>query len=244
MPRAVTPRPRPPATAVEWLIIFVKAPTPGAVKTRLLTAYTPEQAAGLYRCLVEDTLKTARAVRTMRVVAAYAADAQFPDLTWLDPSVSMFFQHGHSLSERLIHAYQWAFDQGAASVMAIGSDAPELSSTWIRQARGALRHTDVVLGPTTDGGYHLIGLTKPAPELFRDIPWSTPHVLDQTLQRVAELRLSVRCLEPIADLDTPDDVRRYVGRGTRRRSQTATYLLKHASMSCRTSSRKRSAPAS
>ncbi len=242
MPRPAVSRPRKSSAVVDWLIVFVKAPTPGAVKTRLLSAYTPEQAAGLYRCLVADTLKTVRALRTMRITVAYAADRQFSDLSWLDASVPMFFQHGRSLGERLIHAFRWAFDQGAASVMVMGSDAPELSSTWIRRARQTLTHCDVVIGPTTDGGYHLIGLTKPAPELFREIPWSTPHVLDQTLQRVVELRLSVRCLEPIADLDTPDDVRKYAVRGARHRSQTAAYLLKHSSMSCRTSSRKRSAP--
>lgn len=228
MPRAVMSRLRKPAAAVDWLIVFVKAPTPGAVKTRLLTSYTPEQAADLYRCLVADTLKTVRALRTMRLAVAYAADHRFPDLTWLDVSMPMFFQHGRVLGERLIHAFRWAFDQGATSVMAIGSDAPELSSSWIRQARQTLAHCDCVIGPASDGGYHLIGLTKPAPELFREIPWSTPHVLDQTLQRVGELRLSVRCLEPIADLDTPEDVRRYAARAPRRVSRTATYLRRLA----------------
>lgn len=226
----------------EWLIVFVKAPTPGAVKTRLLSACTPEQAASLYRCLVADTLKAVAALRDIHVAIAYVPDSHFPDLSWLPVRMPMFFQYGRSLGERLIQAFRWGFDQRATSVMAIGSDAPELSSAWIRQARGALRRADVVIGPTMDGGYHLIGLTKPAPELFADIPWSTPQVLDRTLQRVAALRLSVRCLSPITDLDTPDDLRQYAARSARRRSQTAAYLLKHSSMSCRTSSRKCSAP--
>jgi len=210
----------------EWLIIFVKAPTPGEVKTRLVPVLSAEQAASLYRCLVSDTLRAARALRDVQVVVAYAANRQFPDLTWLDEPPALFLQYGATLDERLEHAFRWAFQQHARSVLVIGSDAPDLSTRWLRDAFRFLRQCDVVVGPTTDGGYHLIGLRQPHPELFAQMPWSTSKLFGQTLHRVAELRLAVRCLEPIADLDTPDDLRGSLRAASLRRHTHITQFLK------------------
>lgn len=211
-------------TTGHWLLVFVKAPTPGAVKTRLLPLLSAAEAAQLYRGLVVDTLKVAKRLRNIHVVVAYAADRTFPDLAWLDAKPPMLFQHGRTLGERLSQAFEWAFEQGARHVVALGSDAPDLSTRWVGQSFQALTRCDVVVGPTTDGGYQLIGLTRPHPELFVDMPWSSPRLFGQTLDRIGRLNLSVRCLDLVADLDTPEDVHRYLAQRSRGRGQTRRYL--------------------
>ena len=212
-----------------WLLVFVKAPSPGAVKTRLLPAWSPAEAAGLYQALVRDTLEAVQPLREVRVVVAYAPDAGFPDLGWLDGSLALVHQEGRTLGERLTHGFAWAFRQGARRVTALGSDAPDLSGAWVRQAFGELQHADVVVGPTRDGGYHLIGLSRPQPALFSDMPWSSPRLLARTLEQIARLGLRLRCVEPVADLDTPEDLERYLNGLTRSPStHTARYLLGRA----------------
>jgi len=254
----------------DWLIVFVKAPTPGEVKTRLLWSPTPprrggtltprpmwgdipptrsmrargpldiedvkgpmagsrlsgEEAAQLYRCLVLDTLGAARGVRGARLVVAYAANSRLPDLVWLGRRLPMFIQQGRGLGERLHHAVQHAFDRGARRVVVVGSDAPDLTTPWLRQAFRALARYDVVLGPTQDGGYHLIGLNQPMPSLFVDMPWSTPLLFQRTIERIRRLQVTVHSLEPLADLDTPKDLQRYLTQPTfrHRRTSTAHYL--------------------
>ena len=206
----------------EWLIVFVKAPVPGRVKTRLLELMSPEQACELYRCLVQDTLVAARAVADVRLVVAYAADEAAPDLSWLGAAYPMLAQQGATLGARLARAFDEAFASGAARVAIIGSDAPELSAAWISQAFEALAMHDVVLGPTADGGYHLIALTRRHPELFVGMPWSTPRLLKRTMVQAKSSQLRVHLLEPIDDLDTPDDVWRYRSRARERRGLSAT----------------------
>ena len=212
--------------ATKWLILFVKAPVPGHVKTRLRPLLSDEEACQLYRCLVLDTLEAVKPLRGVRVVVAYAADPAFPDLTWLNHDGTMFLQHGNTLGERLIHALECAFAHKARAVVALGSDAPDLSTQWVRRAFQHLSRSDVVVGPTEDGGYQLIGLAKPHPELFLDMPWSSSHLFKQTLDRIRHLRLSVHVLSPVTDLDTPEDLWRYVAqRGFRRRhTHTARFL--------------------
>lgn len=211
----------------DWLLVFVKAPSAGEVKTRLLPAWSPADASDLYQALVRDTLEAVRPLRGVRVVAAYAANAAFPDVAWLDASLPMVLQEGKTLGERLSRAFAWAFGQGAARVMALGSDAPDLSGGWVRQAFEELQHADAVIGPTRDGGYHLIGLSRPHPELFAGMPWSSPRLLARTLEQIARLGLRLRCVEPVADLDTPEDIERYLeGLDPRQvRTHTGRYLL-------------------
>ena len=210
----------------QWLLIFVKAPAPGQVKTRLRPWLSPDQAAQLYRCLAQDTLAAATRVQGVRVALAYAANAAFPDCAWLDAKAPVVLQEGADLGERLTRAFRWAFRRKAQRVVIIGSDAPHLSARWLAQAFRALGRADVVLGPTTDGGYHLIGLNEANPALFAGMPWSTSRLLANTLGRIEQLRARVHCLRPIADLDTPKDVRRYAAglNGRRARTHTARYL--------------------
>ncbi len=109
------------------------------------------------------------------------------------------------LGDRLARVFEQLYGEGRP-VLAVGSDCPGLTTARIQVAAAALRRTDVVLGPALDGGYYLVGLRKPYPELFQDIPWSTPAVLERTRSRAAETGLTVQLLEPARDLDTPEDL--------------------------------------
>ncbi len=209
----------------------MKAPTPGRVKTRLLRCLSPEEASQLYQRLVRDTLRVATRLSGIHVVVAYAADAQYPTLRWISRPYATIPQRGRDLGERLSRAFAWAFAHGARRVVVMGSDAPDLSARWIRQAFRALAAHDVVVGPTLDGGYHLIGLNEPRPAYFRHIPWSTARVCSTTLARIARRGDRVFCLTPIFDLDIPRDLKRYARQlhadpARLRRSLTARYLLR------------------
>ena len=208
------------------LLVFVKAPTPGRAKTRCVPFLTPDQATQLYGALVRDTLRVISELRQMQPIITYAADERFPDLRWLDTELPMMAQRGATLGDRLIRAFDEAFSHGAPSVLALGSDAPELSSGWLGQALEALRRHDLVVGPTRDGGYHLIGLTRPQPTLFRDMPWSQPQLLTATLAEAARLGLSVQRLAPIEDLDTPEDLKRYLASAGRTSMSAAAQCLR------------------
>ena len=131
---------------------------------------------------------------------------------WLGRRVSVRGQGAGNLGERLATAAQQAFSEGVASVVLVGSDAPELGGAEVREALGALEQTDIVLGPATDGGYYLIGIsakaaTRAIPALLTaDIPWSTAAVFEATRVAAAREGLTVHLLEPLSDVDRPDDL--------------------------------------
>ena len=201
----------------DYLMVFVKAPSPGEVKTRLAPALSADEAADVYRCLVRDTLAVVRRLRGVQVVVAYSGNTAFPTLAWLRdgrPLASgrllwgfkpqVIPQQGRTLGDRLIHAFGWAFSKGARRVVAVGSDAPELSASWVRQAFRELHHRPVVLGPTSDGGYQLIGLDAPYPALFVDMPWSSAQLFDRFLDHV-EIFLPVNVDPVAAEILLPPD---------------------------------------
>ncbi len=191
------------------LVVFVKEPRPGGVKTRLAAAVGPDAAAELYRALAESVLEATTPVpgEYERLVFFDPPEARHALREWL-PGVSLRAQARGELGERLADAFARAFGRGATRVAIVGSDAPGLTRETALQALEALTEADVVLGPAEDGGYYLIALRAPHPELVRGIDWSTPAVLRQTLERAAAAGLGVRQLEPLRDVDTLEDLRR------------------------------------
>ncbi len=187
------------------LITFVKNPIPGAVKTRLQTRYTPEQAAAIYRAFVLDCLATYRSVAADRYVVAYdPSDAQAEIERLVGPDWDLHPQAQTDLGDRMAKAFDWSFGEGATRTVLLGTDIPTLPAEHVRQAFCLLREKELVLGPSADGGYYLIGLVRPFPEIFQDIDWSTKHVLDQTLDRVAGVSLGL--IPPWYDVDTPGEL--------------------------------------
>jgi rSAM/selenodomain-associated transferase 1 len=190
------------------LVVFVKEPRPGAVKTRLAAFVGPEAAAHLYRALAEAVLEATTPVpgEYERLVFFHPPEARRALREWL-PGVSLRSQAGADLGERMADAFARAFRRGAARVAIVGSDVPGLTRGTARRALATLDEADVVLGPAEDGGYYLIALRAPHPELVRGIDWSTPAVLGQTLARAEAAGLAVRRIETLRDVDTLDDLR-------------------------------------
>jgi rSAM/selenodomain-associated transferase 1 len=190
------------------LMVFVKYPEPGNVKTRLEPLVGAEGASILYRVLAEAVLQaTVPLVGDYETLVFYAPAEAGPAMrAWL-PGVRLLPQTGDDLGGRMSAAFARAFERGAKRVAIIGTDSPTVTRTTVVAALDALDHADVVLGPTEDGGYYLLALTAPRPELFRDISWSTSTVLDVTEARARSEGLSVHLLPTLRDIDTPEDLR-------------------------------------
>jgi rSAM/selenodomain-associated transferase 1 len=129
---------------------------------------------------------------------------------FVPPHFSLVPQLGAELGARLLSTFEQLFRQGFDHVFAIDSDTPTLPSTYLQHALDAMAQpqTDVVLGPTEDGGYYLLGLRRLHRQLFEEMPWSTPQVLIETLRRAEAQQLHTICVEPWFDVDTPDDLHR------------------------------------
>ncbi|HET9316447.1 MAG TPA: TIGR04282 family arsenosugar biosynthesis glycosyltransferase [Vicinamibacteria bacterium] len=192
----------------ERLIVFVKRPRAGEVKTRLASEVGPEEAAVLYRSMAEHVLQaTAPSGGGYDRVVEYApADAGDEVRRWL-PAERCVPQVAGELGERMAHALARAFSEGVFRAVLVGTDVPALAREHVAQAFAALREADLVLGPAWDGGYYLVGLGAPRPALFEGIAWSTPTVREQTIGRARELGLRHRLLAELRDVDTLADVR-------------------------------------
>jgi rSAM/selenodomain-associated transferase 1 len=190
------------------LIVFVKEPRPGAVKTRLLPALDPQSAAELYRALAEEEIRqTAPGADEYSRLFFYAPPASPEAMrAWL-PGQTLLPQRGDDLGARMSAAFDETFRRGARRAAVIGTDVPWVHRGLVAEAFSALDTHDVVLGPTSDGGYYLLALARPQPALFQGIAWSTASVLTSTMDRAAALGLRVRLLPELPDIDTLDDVR-------------------------------------
>lgn len=195
---------RPP----DVLGVLVKAPEPGRVKTRLAADIGAVAAAALYLRLGREIVAECAASRDHHTLVWYApAEAGHAVVSWLrDLGVDEFIaQPRGGLGARMSAAFRTSFGHGASRVLLIGSDCPGVDRALLREAFDALGSADVVLGPTVDGGYYLIGLSAPAPGLFRRVTWSTASVFGQTMANAKRLGLAVAVLRELRDVDTVDD---------------------------------------
>ncbi len=204
----------PPPRAPEALVIFAKAPVPGQVKTRLCPPLTPDEAATLHGSFVLDTLERTKAAMGKfrltidRFLACAPSSAHvFFKIMEARHGVNLLDQEGKDLGARMERAFADLLGRGYRRVVLVGTDVPSLPLPQYRQAFELLADHDVVLGPAEDGGYHLIGMTKPRPALFRNMPWSTDQVLALTRRRVEDEGASVALLPTWRDVDTVDDLR-------------------------------------
>jgi rSAM/selenodomain-associated transferase 1 len=192
--------------SLKTLILYTRFPAPGTSKTRLVPALGAQGAAGLHRRLTEHTLHQADLFCLRHGVSLeihFAGGDQEAMRQWLG-SHTFKPQSTGSLGERMAQTFQQAFTAGAAQAVIIGTDCPGLTAEILVQAFSTLRTSDLVLGPAMDGGYYLIGLTKPRPSLFSEIDWGTPSVLKQTLAKAHALTISQ--LPPLHDIDRPEDL--------------------------------------
>jgi uncharacterized protein len=192
------------------LIVFVKAPRAGEVKTRLAQSIGAEQACAAYREMVETVLRRIETIKGVEV--RFTPDDASAEVTpWVRGDWKVAAQGAGDLGERLERAINDAFSAGAKQVAVIGSDCVELNAPDIRACFRELETHDVVVGPATDGGYWIIGLKAARPELFQGIAWSTDQVLAQTLSRAKESGLRIQLFRILPDIDTVEDWERFKG---------------------------------
>jgi hypothetical protein len=191
------------------LAVFVKEPRAGAVKSRLAAALGAEAAAEVYRAIAGEVMRRTapRGDEYDRVVVFDPPSAGATIGEWLGlTAAALLPQPTGDIGARMERAFDELFRRGARRVALVGTDVPALSYEDVRDALESLDEHDVALGPATDGGYYLIALKGPAPELFREIRWSSGEVLAGTLERAARRGLSVRVLRTLGDVDTVEDL--------------------------------------
>ncbi len=191
----------------QLLVIFAKQPMPGCVKTRLGAVIGMSQAAELYAAFCEDLFSRLQDQHWNRAITFTPSDDATEAFfrNWTSAHEELWRQPADHLGDRLTASFSQGFRE-ASRVVIIGSDAPTLPSEFISQAFASLEHVDCVLGPALDGGYYLVGLRRPLPELFTEIDWSTSTVLQQTIDRLAAVEGSLHLLPPWYDVDEARDL--------------------------------------
>jgi uncharacterized protein len=201
-------RERGPGRPRETVLVFVREPVAGRVKTRLAAEIGAEAALQVYLRLAEHAVAESLRLRPRAEVRVHHTPAGAGDAVrrWLGDGPLYLPQAEGDLGLRMREAFRAAFAAGSEKVVIVGSDLPGLSAPLLRQAFDLLDRDPVVIGPAVDGGYYLLGLREPRPDLFVDIPWSTERVLDCTLQRLRADGVDPALLEPLRDVDRAADL--------------------------------------
>ena len=211
------------------LVIMAKAPRSGVVKTRLSASLPPDAILGLYRCLLEDTVALAQSLGGVET-AMMGPAGDVEELSRIaGRGVRVVAQTGSGLAAALTAVFEY-FTAAGRRVVAFNSDSPHLPLSTLQQAFEALTSCDLVVGPTYDGGYYLVGATAHHPGLFASAALGTTNALDTLLARAASLKLSVRFTDPFYDIDVPADLARLMEdlRVTPERApRTASWLAKY-----------------
>ena len=184
------------------LVLFARYPTAGSAKTRLIPALGPQRAADVHRRLTERTIGVLRASE-LPVELHYTGEEEQVFRLWLGNDLVMVEQVTGDLTYRLMAALS------PAPVIFFGADTPDLDVHHVLAAVSALEQNEVVLGPAHDGGYYLIGMKRPIPELLTDMPWSTDQVMPETLRRLDTLSIVPTILQTLHDCDRPSDLARW-----------------------------------
>jgi len=190
------------------LVVFAKAPVPGSAKTRLIPALGAAGAAALAQRMLDRTLQHALAAKVESVelcMGPAPGHAAWRHVT-LPPGLPCTAQGEGDLGERMAAAIDRVVRERRQPVVLMGTDCPGLSAELISEAARQLQVHDAVIVPVADGGYSLIGLKSPCPELFTAMPWSTSAVAGETLRRLAALGLSVWLGPMLHDIDEPADL--------------------------------------
>jgi rSAM/selenodomain-associated transferase 1 len=196
------------------VLFFVKHPAYGRVKSRLAEQIGQDAATDLYKSFVADILTTLHAISVNFKIVFYPPDAENKFQQWLGEGYSYIRQTGKDLGQRMKNAFLQAFSDGFNNVILIGSDIPDLPTEYLQLAFKALETNGVVIGPSSDGGYYLIGFTKEAflPDVFEGITWSSVDVFEQTLNILKQHKQRVYLLPQWHDVDTWADLSELVER--------------------------------
>jgi len=194
------------------LIIFLRHPKNGQVKTRLAKTTLQDFATRFYKLCAEHIIQTTKEFSGINRFAFYSDQSEKKEvISWLGDKFLFMPQEGDDLGSRMKSAFNRVFSLGSKKVIIIGTDIPELSEGLLKDAFRALVKNDVVLGPSKDGGYYLLGIKKMYSELFDGIEYSTTVVLSETIKRIKNLGLSYHLLPVLSDVDTEEDLIDWMG---------------------------------
>lgn len=190
------------------LIVFLKYPEPGRVKTRLARDIGWKNASLIYSEIAQSVIGKVSKSSEYKTLIFFDPPEKKEDVRrWLkNANLNLLPQEGNPLGERMLNAFEKAFSLGAKSAVIIGTDCMEVSDKTVLEAFQALREVDAVLGPARDGGYYLLGLNRAFPWIFKDIKWSTSLVLSQTIKKIEEKKLRFKLLKTLTDIDTVRDL--------------------------------------
>lgn len=191
------------------IILMTRLPKPGATKTRLMPYLQPQQCAELHTCFLKDYESCfMKLSKDISIFVAYAPENESEAYLKLLPQKGLrFVQKGDSLGERMANCFGEVFSRGFSSAILIGSDIPHIQPEVFNHAFKSLEEKDLVIGPTYDGGYYLIGMKSLYKDVFTpDVKWGNLSVLEATFNKVNHLDLSLELLEKYRDLDTIEDV--------------------------------------
>lgn len=188
------------------LLIFIRNPELGKVKTRLAQDLGPDEALRVYRKLLEHTRKVAQSV----LVDRFLFYSNFIDRedSWPEPDFKKFLQSNGDLGDRMLRAFELGLSQCKKAVI-VGSDCPGLTPQILQTAFEQLEEHDFVIGPAMDGGYYLIGMKKITRELFQDMTWSTERVFQETTERMKAMGSKYYVLPTLSDIDYAEDWKKY-----------------------------------
>ena len=194
------------------LIIFAKLPRAGEVKTRLGRALGMKEAAAIYDSFARHAFSLGNQLLSddLKVYLFYDPKAAEQEMrAWVGHSFEFARQAGDTLGERMQAAFVRTFEDGSVSTVIIGTDIPDLTVDAIVRSFDLLSLHDIVIGPSSDGGYYLLGMNAPLKYLFKDVVWSSPDVLRKTIDNVTALGLSYILLNELDDIDTEEDYTRF-----------------------------------
>ena len=191
------------------IIVFLRVPQLGAVKSRLAAAIGEDQALAIYEYMLNRTMQTIDAVSTVDKALFYYPDV--PHERFKVQHASYHLQTGKDLGEKMNRAFTTVL-QNHESAIIVGTDCPDLTTEIINEAFAKLSQNDLVLGPAADGGYYLMGLKRPTPFLFDNIDWGTDKVLEQTQVCAENGGLTLATVDTLSDIDYEEDWRDYCSR--------------------------------
>lgn len=184
------------------IFVFAREPQAGMVKTRLRGALSDESRLGLYKAFLKDTLELTKSLKGITRILAFDAGCSRPEyLENIGKGFIFYKQKGKDLGERMLDAFRHARKIGGTKILIVGTDSPNLPKRYIGHAFRLLEGNDVVLGPSADGGYYLIGLKRPSAAIFRGIKWGGGGVLGKTVSNARGLGKKTALLPEWYDVD-------------------------------------------
>ena len=187
------------------VICFTRVPKPGVTKTRLLPVLKPQQCADLHWAFLKDLADTYRELDA-HLFVAYTPDADWESLKTVFPHAGFYPQKGNDLGERMYRVIRKVLELGYESAVLTGTDLPMMTAAHLESGFAVLEEKDIAIGPTSDGGYYLIGMKKPCREVFRVEGYGGASVFESTVAAAEDAGLSVGLALPCDDVDTPGDL--------------------------------------